>query len=257
MTTSNITVTREDALQRIQFNRPEKKNAITTDMYAALADAIAAAEADPGVRVMLMHGAGDCFTAGNDLHDFLTNPPRDENRPVFRFLLGISHATKPIVAAAHGVAVGIGTTMLLHCDLVYAAESARFHLPFVNLGLCPEGASSVLLPALAGYQRAAEMLLLGEVFTAAQAREIGMVTKIVAEAELLAVASAAARKLADKPPAPLRLTKRLLKHAVMPQIEAALAEEWREFRVLLLAPEAKEAFTAFLEKRKPDFSKSD
>ncbi len=252
---SHIATTRDGAIQRIQLNRPDKKNAITTEMYAALAAAIAAAESDRSVRVVLLHGAGDAFTAGNDLQDFLANPPREEASPVFGFLQGISHATKPLVAAVHGAAVGIGTTMLLHCDLVYAAESARFHLPFVNLGLCPEAASSVLLPTLAGYARAAALVLLGEPFGAASARAVGLVTEIVPDAELLAVATAAARALAAKPPAALRLSKQLLKRALMPQIEAALTEEARAFRALLVSAEAREAFSAFLEKRQPDFSR--
>jgi enoyl-CoA hydratase/carnithine racemase len=252
---TEVVTTREGAVQRVQLNRPDKKNAITTAMYAALADAITAADADPAVRVLLLHGAGDCFTAGNDLADFLANPPQSEDRPAFRFLHAISHAAKPIVAAVHGVAIGIGTTMLGHCDLVYAAEGTRFHLPFVNLGLCPEGASSLLLPLVAGYQRAAELLMLGEPFDAARARAAGLVNEIVPGTQLLAAAAAAAQKLAAKPPASLRLTKRLLKRALLPQIEAALAAELEVFVERLDSPEAKEAFTAFLEKRPPDFSK--
>ncbi|MGH8613000.1 MAG: enoyl-CoA hydratase [Gammaproteobacteria bacterium] len=252
---NHIAAAREGAVQRIQLNRPEKKNAITIEMYAALAEAITAAERDRSVRVLLLHGAGDTFCAGNDLQDFLTNPPQDEESPGFRFLRVMSHATKPLVAAVHGAAVGIGTTMLLHCDLVYAADSAHFHLPFVNLGLCPEGASSVLLPVLAGYPRAAELLMFGEPFGAAKARDVGLVTEVVPEAELLAVVTAAAKKLADKPPGALKIAKQLLRRALMPQIEAALEEESKQLRALLRSPEAKEAFTAFLEKRKPDFSK--
>jgi enoyl-CoA hydratase/carnithine racemase len=254
---TDIVTVCEGAVQRIQLNRPDKKNAITTAMYASLAGAIVAADADRSVRVMLLHGAGDGFTAGNDLNDFLANPPQSEDRPAFRFLQAISHAAKPIVAAVHGVAIGIGTTMLGHCDLVYAAEGTRFHLPFVNLGLCPEGASSLLLPLTAGYQRAAELLMLAEPFDAAKAREIGLVTEVVPASQLLAAAAAAAQKLAAKPPASLRLTKHLLKRALMPQIEAALAEELKAFQARLASPEAKEAFTAFFEKRLPDFSRHD
>jgi len=254
---TDIVTLREGAVQRIQLNRPDKKNAITTAMYAALADAIVAADADRSVRVMLLHGAGDAFTAGNDLHDFLANPAQSEDRPAFRFLHAISHAAKPIVAAVHGVAIGIGTTMLGHCDLVYAAEGTRFHLPFVNLGLCPEGASSVLLPLTAGYQRAAELLMLAEPFDAAKAREIGLVTEVVPGSQLLAAAAAAAQRLAAKPPQSLRVTKQLLKRALMPQIEAALAAELQAFAARLASPEAKEAFTAFFEKRPADFSKYD
>jgi enoyl-CoA hydratase/carnithine racemase len=245
---AEIVTTREGAVQRVQLNRPDKKNAITTAMYAALADALAAAEADRGVRVVLLHGAGDAFTAGNDLADFLANSPHAGDRPAPRFLHAISRAAKPIVAAVHGVA---------HCDLVYAAEGTRFHLPFVNLGLCPEGASSLLLPLAAGYQRAAELLMLGEPFTAAKARELGLVTEVVAGSELLATAGAAAQKLAAKPPASLRLTKQLLKRPLMREIEAALAAEFAAFADRLASPEAKEAFTAFFEKRPADFSKHD
>jgi enoyl-CoA hydratase/carnithine racemase len=252
---SHVTTAVEAGIQRVQINRPDKKNALTGAMYSALADALAAAGADRAVRVTLLHGAGDCFTAGNDVQDFLATPPSAENRPGFRFLEQISHAPKPIVAAVHGVAIGIGTTMLAHCDLVYAAEGARFQVPFVNLGLCPEGASSVLLPALAGYQRAAELLMLGEPFDAAKAREVGLVNEVVPQVRLMETATAVAQKLAAKPPESLRLTKQLLKRALLPQIDAALAAELKAFVTRLDSPEAKEAFTAFLEKRAPDFSK--
>jgi len=254
----HILLERQGAIQRIRINRPEKKNALTAAMYAAFAEAILAADRDPGVRVMLIGGAGDAFTAGNDLQDFLAHAPQGGGpRPVLDFLQVFSHAAKPIVAAVHGVAVGVGTTMLAHCDLVYAAEGTKFSMPFVNLGLCPENASSFLLPAILGYQRAAELLMFGEPFDATKAREIGLVNAVVPPAELAATAAAAAQKLASKPPASLRLTKRLMRRAWMPEIEAALAEESRAFAERLSSPEAKEAFTAFFEKRPPDFSRFD
>ena len=252
---SQIELSRDGAVQRIRMNRPEKKNALTSAMYAAFAEAIVAAERDAAVRVLLVDGAGDAFTAGNDLQDFLANPPHDGNRPVLGFLDLFAHASKPIVAAVHGVAVGVGTTMLAHCDLVYAAEGTRFSMPFVNLGLCPENASSFLLPAIAGYQRAAELLMLGEPFDAAKAREIGLVNAVVPLAALADTATAAAQKLAAKPPASLRLTKQLMKRGWLREIDAALAAESKAFQDRLASPEAKEAFTAFFEKRAADFSK--
>src|SRR5262245_34722623 len=252
---THIVITRAGPIKRIKLNRPEKKNAITQAMYAALADAIAQAEADAAVRVILLHGAGDTFTAGNDMQDFAAQPPQQQDSAAAQFLQAISHAAKPIVAAVHGVAIGIGTTLLLHCDFVYAADTARFHLPFVNLGLCPEGASSLLVPARAGYLRAAALVMLGEPFDAATARAAGIVTDIVPAAEVLAVATATAQKLAAKPTDALRRAKELLKRPLLPHIESALAEELRHFSVLVASPEAKEAFAAFLEKRQPDFSK--
>ena len=251
----SISSERQGPIQHIRFKRIERKNAITREMYQALAEAIAAAECDAAVRVMLLAGDASCFTAGNDLKDFADNPPRSADSPVFQFLRTLSHATKPVVAAVGGPAVGIGTTMLLHCDLVFAAPNARFHLPFVNLGLCPEAASSFLLPQLAGYQRAAAFLMLGEPFGAEQAREAGIVNAIVPEAQLLAVAGEAAQKLAAKPPASLRLTKQLMKAQHMKTVEQAMATESAHFGTLLSSPEAKEAFAAFFEKRAPDFSK--
>lgn len=251
----SIRVQTADAVTTIAFDRPEKKNAITAAMYAALADALEQAAGEPAVRCVLIRGSADTFTAGNDLQDFLANPPTGDAAPVKEFLQALAHVEKPFVAAVTGAAVGVGTTMLLHCDLVYAAEDARFALPFVNLGLCPEAASSFLLPAIAGYQRAAELLLLGEPFDAAKAREAGIVNEVLAPDLVLTAAEQAAHKLAAKPPAAVRVTKRLLKARMRAMTEAALAEELREFLERLVSPEAKEAFAAFLEKRKPDFSK--
>jgi len=252
---NEIFVEKAQRLQRIQLNRPAKKNALTAGMYRALADALREADRDSEVRAVLVHGVAGAFTAGNDLQDFLANPPRDDSSPAFAFLHALMQVEKPLVAAVNGVAIGIGTTLLLHCDLVYAAEDATFAMPFVNLGLCPEAASSFLLPALAGYQRAAELLLLGEPFDAAKAREVGIVTEVVPPDLVLATAEQAARKLAEKPPASVRLTKRLLKAQTRGMMEAALAQELGEFRERLVSPEAREAFAAFLEKRTPDFSK--
>ena len=235
---------------RVAINRPEKKNALTPDMYLSLRDAVNQAERDPEVRVVLLHGTEDCFTSGNDLQDFASSPPSGESSPVFQFLSALSQMKKPIVVAVHGPAVGIGTTMLLHCDLVYAGTSARFHLPFVNLGLCPEAASSFLLPRLAGYQRAAELLLLGEPFSAEKAQEIGLVNGVHPDKELLQNALAQAQKLAAKPPASVRLTKALLKKADAKMVAKTMAEESRLFAERLLSPEAKEAFAVFLGRKR-------
>jgi enoyl-CoA hydratase/carnithine racemase len=252
---SEVVVEKSERVLRIQLNRPAKKNALTTGMYRAFAEALRGAESDSDVRAILVHGAPDAFTAGNDLQDFLANPPQGPESPVLVFLDAVTHVDKPLVAAVNGVAVGIGTTMLLHCDLVYAGQDARFALPFVNLGLCPEAASSFLLPALVGYQRAAELLLLGEPFDAAKAHAIGLVTEVVPNDLALEAAEQAARKLAAKPPASVRLTKQLLKAQTKAMMEAALAEELRHFRERLVSAEAKEAFSAFLEKRRPDFTR--
>ena len=246
-----------DGILRVEIRRPEKKNALTGPMYAALADAFMAAERDPAVRVVLIHGQAGVFTAGNDLADFLDHPPLSEDppAPVFLFLQAFSTLSKPFVAAVTGPAVGIGTTMLLHCDLAYAGASAKFQLPFVNLGLCPEAASSLLLPALAGHVRAAEILLLGESFGADKALEIGLVNAVLPDAGVLEHALGQARKLAAQPSASVQLTKRLMKRAQAALVEQTMLEEGRHFRMRLLSPEAKEAFSAFLEKRKPDFTR--
>ena len=247
-------VCREHILH-LAIDRSEKLNALSPAMYEALSEAILHADSDPDIRVILIEGSGACFTSGNDLNDFVDSPPAGEKSPVFRFLQAISTARKPIVAAVSGPAVGIGATMLLHCDLVCAGEGARFELPFVNLGLCPEAACSLLLPQMAGHRRAAELLLLGEPFGAERAREIGLVNAIFPDRELSEQAFAMARKLAQRPPAAVRLTKDLLKKAGRRAVAETMAEEGRHFLQRLSSLEAKEAFTAFFERRKPDFSR--
>jgi len=244
----------QNRIARIELARPEKKNAITTEMYVQMAEALAAADADRDVRAVLLHGAADCFTAGNDLSDFLQRPPGAKS-PSWRFFDVLPSLSKPIVAAVGGPAVGIGTTLLLHCDLIYATPAARFQLPFVQLGIVPEFGSTYLLPLLAGYQRAAELLLLGQPFTAEKAREAGIVTDVVPEAELLQRALKAATQLAELPPESIRLTKRLMKSVHGEAVKRQVGEESRLFVERLSSPEAKEAMNAFLEKRKPDFSR--
>lgn len=252
----DILVARRGAVCGIEFNRPQKRNALTGEMYEALGAAVAAAEADDAVRVVLFHGQREAFTAGNDLGDFIRRPPQGEDTPVFRFLRAVSGAAKPLVAAVNGPAVGLGTTLLLHCDLVYAGEDARFQLPFTKLGLVPEFASSYLLPLVAGWQRAAELLLLGEPFDAQRAYEAGFVTRVVASADALDAAWQAAERLAALPGAALRATKALMKSAHRAAIEAQLGAEGAQFRRLLTEPAAREAFAAFMEKRAPDFSRA-
>ena len=252
---SHIRIETKDRVARIEIARLDKKNALTAEMYAAMADAIAAAEKDPQVRVMLIHGSADCFAAGNDLNDFLKSPDFDENAPVIRFMRAIATAAKPIVAAVGGPAVGIGTTMLLHCDLVYAAPNTRFQLPFVPLGIVPEAGSSLLLPMIAGYQRAAELLLLGKPFDAQKAVAAGFVNEIVPADQLIARAAQVALELAALPPASVRLTKQFMKQRYAKPLAELLVEEARVLTERMRSPEAREAFSAFFEKRKPDFSK--
>jgi enoyl-CoA hydratase/carnithine racemase len=239
----------------ITLNRVEKKNSITAAMYATMADALVQAEADATVRAVVFQGHETIFSAGNDIGDFLNAPPATAESPVFRFLRGISTFPKPVLAAVCGPAVGIGTTMLFHCDLVYAGDNAAFSMPFVNLGLCPEAASSYLAPQLMGYGRAAEALLLGEPFMAEAALEMGLISRIVPPAEVAALAQRQAQKLAAKPLSSLLETKRLMKQTQAPMVAARMAEEGQSFGRMLSEPAAREAFGAFMEKRKPDFSK--
>ena len=245
----------ESGIMTLTLNRLERKNSITAAMYGLLADAIGQAAADRAIRVVVLQGHETIFCAGNDIGDFLNQPPAGTDSPVFRFLRGIASFPKPLVAAVCGPAVGIGTTLLLHCDLVYAGDNAAFSLPFVNLGLCPEAASSLLLPQMLGYHRAAEALLLGEPFMAEAALEVGLVNRVVPPLEANGVAQAAARKLAAKPPSSLAETKRLMKHGMQAQVLRQMAEEGASFGRMLGEPAAKEAFGAFMDKRKPDFSR--
>lgn len=244
-----------DRVCTIRFNRPEKKNALTAAMYAALAEAIAAAEADPAVRVLLFAGDGASFTAGNDIMDFLQRPPSGDDSPVARFMRAMISLQKPAVAAVEGVAMGIGVTMLLQCDLVFAGEGTRLQMPFVNLGTCPELASSLILPAMMGHARAAELLMLGEPFDAATAREYGIVNRVCPRGETEAQARAAALRLAAQPPAALRTCKALLRRHARGAVEEAMQLEAKQFFAMLRGPEALEALGAFAQKRKPDFSR--
>jgi enoyl-CoA hydratase/carnithine racemase len=252
--TDHIVTEIDAGVQTIRINRPDKKNALTRAMYAAMADAIVGADANSMVRVSILTGTADSFTSGNDLNDFLAGGATEGESPVQRFLAALLGAKKPLVAAVNGIAVGVGVTMLLHCDLVYAGESATFQLPFVNLGLVPEAASSLLLPGLVGHQRAAELFLLGERFDARRAEAIGIVNAVHADAALSAIVLEQARKLAAKPPTAVRLTKALMRSG-----SARLAEQMREegehFARQLNSAEAREAMLAMLERRKPDFSR--
>lgn len=252
---SDILTHTDAGVMTITFNRLDKKNSITSTMYAAMADAVAQAAADTSVRVVLFQGHESIFSAGNDIGDFLNQPPSTQESPVFRFLRGIATFEKPLLAAVAGPAVGIGTTMLFHCDLVYAGDNAAFSMPFVNLGLCPEAASSLLAPRMFGYHRAAEALLMGDPFFAEAAQEVGLVNRVVPPTEVNGYAQAQARKLAGKPLSSLIETKRLMKGGYQQEVLAKMDEEGASFGRMLREPAAREAFGAFMEKRKPAFSK--
>ena len=254
MSTTDILMHTEAGVTTLTLNRVDKKNSLTRAMYSTLAGALLQAQDDASVRVVVLQGDLTVFCAGNDIADFLQRPPSEVDSPVFQFLRAIAAFPKPLVAAVCGPAVGIGTTMLFHCDLVYAGDNAAFSMPFVNLGLCPEAASSLLAPRLLGYHRAAEALLLGEPFMAEAAMEVGLVNRVVPPTECNAVAQAQARKLAAKPLASLIETKRLMKKGMLEPVLACMAEEGESFGRMLQQPAAREAFTAFMEKRRPDFS---
>lgn len=232
----------------MRLTRTDKKNALDIEMYDAIRVALEEAASDAEVRVVLLAGADGMFTAGNDIADFLNNPPTGEDSPVFRFLDALMGFEKPIVAAVDGIAVGVGTTMLLHCDLVVASERARFRLPFVNLGLVPEAASSYLLPRLAGVQRALELFLLGEFFDARAAREAGLVNAVVPPESVESEALEFAGAIANKPPEAVRLTKKLVRGPIAGEVRAASNREAEIFFERLRSPEAREAFGAFMKK---------
>ena len=251
-----IITERNEGILRIELNRPTKRNAMTSAMYLALAGSFNEATTDNYTRVVLWHGAGDSFCAGNDIDDFLKNPPGPGESPQARLMAALVNFDKPIVAAVHGAAIGGGTTMLTHCDFIYAGESTKFQMPFINLGLVPEFGSSCSLPARIGHLRAAELILLGAPFDARRAAEFGLVTEVVSDKDFLAMATETARKLAAKPAAALQASKRLMKQPFREQIKAAMKAENEEFSMQVRSEDAKEAFTAFLEKRKPDFTKT-
>ncbi len=240
----------------IRLNRPEKKNAINRAMYEALTAALRAAATARSVRVVVLRG-GDDFSAGNDIADFLANGKSAGMQPVLDFLDALSGFPKPLVAGVRGSAIGIGTTLLLHCDVVLATPSARFQLPFVQLGLVPEAASTLLLPAAVGRLKASWWLLTGEGFDAEAALEAGLITRLIGETTLDAEIDAVAARLVALPPAALRQTKALLRAPQEAAVREAMTREVQAFGAQLKSAEAKEAFTAFMEKRKPDFSRFD
>ena len=252
---SDILTHQDAGVLTLTFNRVERKNSINVAMYDALATALEKAAGDSATRVVVIQGHETIFSAGNDIEDFLKNKPAGMDSPVFRFLRGIATFPKPLVAAVCGPAVGVGTTLLFHCDLVYAGDNAAFSMPFVNLGLVPEAASSLLVPQMFGYHRAAEALLLGEPFMAEAALEVGLVNRVVPPSEANALAQAQARKLAAKPLSSLIATKQLMKGGQQKAVLERMGEEGAQFGRMLGEPAAREAMTAFMEKRKPDFSK--
>jgi enoyl-CoA hydratase/carnithine racemase len=252
---TDILTERSGSILRIQFNRPSKKNAMTSAMYITMADLLGAAAKDDGVRVVLWYGAGDSFCAGNDLEDFLKNPMGPGDSPQSRLINAFIAFEKPLVAAVQGFAIGGGTTMLTHCDFVYAGESAKFQMPFIDLALVPEFGTSYSIPARIGYLRAAELIQLGQPFDAQRAVEIGLATCVVPDQKLLATATMTAQKLAERPASALQACKRLMRLPDRPQLEQAAKLENEEFSARLRSADTKEAITAFFEKRKPDFNR--
>jgi enoyl-CoA hydratase/carnithine racemase len=252
----DILTERAGSILRVQLNRTTKRNAMTSAMYLSLAAIFDAVAKDETTRVVLWHGAGDSFCAGNDIEDFLKNPPGPGESPQARLMNALVNFDKPLVAAVHGAAIGGGTTMLTHCDFIYAGESAKFQLPFINLAIVPEFGSSCSLPARIGHVRAAELILLGESFSAARAAELGLVTQVVSDKEVLAKATQTAEKLAAKPAQALQVSKRLMKEPFRDQIRAAMKAENEAFSAQVRSDDAREAFAAFLERRKPDFTRA-
>jgi enoyl-CoA hydratase/carnithine racemase len=251
-----IITERSASVLRVLLNRPAKKNAMTSSMYVTLADIFTDAAKDEQTRVVLWHGAGDSFCAGNDIEDFLKNPPGPGNFPQARLMKALADFDKPLIVAVQGAAIGGGTTMLTHCDFVYAGESAKFQMPFVNLALVPEFGSSFSIPVRIGHIRAAELILLGLSFDARKAADLGLITQVVSDQNLLATATETARKLAAKPAGALKASKKLMKQSFSEQIKAAMKAENEEYSARVRSEDAKEAFAAFLQKRPPNFNRT-
>lgn len=239
----------------IEIARPEKKNALTRAMYQAMADALVAANDDKTVRAVLIQGQPSIFTSGNDIEDFMASPPRDEEAPVFQFMKAMIGCNKPIIAAVNGAAIGIGTTLLLHCDLVYVADDARLAMPFVSLGLVPEFGSSLIVPRLMGQRRAAEKLLLGDPFTGEQAVEYGIANSVLPAGEVVNYARRVAERFNSLPPTAVIESKKLMRRGTEEELLNTIQVEAEIFGARLRSPEAIEAFQAFFQKRQPDFSK--
>ncbi|MGY2163530.1 enoyl-CoA hydratase/isomerase family protein [Pseudomonas tolaasii] len=248
--TDAILLHRERGLLTLQLNRHDKKNALTRAMYTQLAEALDVADADADVRAVLIQGSNDCFTAGNDIGDFLEQPPSDLDSPPFHFMTSLINCRKPVVAGVAGSAVGIGTTLLLHCDLVYISRDARLRMPFVNLGLCPEFGSSLILPRLLGHAKAAELLLLGEGFTGEQAAEWGIATEALGSGEAaLAKAREMAQRFETLAPGAVQVTKQLMKSVDRQQLRQVIEEEGALFVQRLKSPEAIAALSGFIARR--------
>ncbi|RRJ83878.1 enoyl-CoA hydratase [Aestuariirhabdus litorea] len=250
-----IQCTVDTGVMLIRINREESRNALTHSMYFRMNDAIREAEESPSIRATLIHGSETSFCAGNDIMDFMQHPPLEDDAPVFRFMEAISKARKPLLAAVNGPAIGIGTTLLLHCDLVYAGDNAILQMPFANLALCPEAGSSLLIPQMIGHRKAAELLLLGEKMDAQQALELGFVNRVTAPDQSLPLALKSAQKMAAMAPDAICLSKQLMKEHQAGQLEQVIKREGAAFAERLRSAEAKEAFSAFLQKRPADFSR--
>jgi len=255
MSDNHVVSTLSEGVLTLRMNRLDKKNALTQAMYTALATAIEEAGRDPAVRALLITGDANCFSAGNDLQDFMNNTLQPGTSPVERFMKALAGFEKPVVGAACGVAVGVGVTMLLHCDLVYCGEKTKLNMPFVSLGICPEFASSYVLPRLMGHVRAAELLMLGEPFTAEKALQYGLVNALLPNEQVEAKALEKAQQLASLAPKAMRVTKMLLKKWSQATLAEAIDFEATYFIPMLKQPEAIESITAFMQKRKPDYSK--
>ena len=258
-----VKIDSEDSILKIGFNRPDKKNALNSEMYYAVRDALVSASEDSSVRVIVLYGEGGDFTSGNDVKDFLAfattkiSEGNDSEFPAKEFLDVLIPYNKPVIAAVDGVAVGIGATLTQHCDLVYASKEAKFHMPFVNLGLNPEAGTSFVLPKLVGYHNAAEILLSGDMFTSQRAHEMGFVNGVVEQSELMDFVMNEAKSISELAPTPVRLAKKMMKEHFIDQLIEVNQAEFNSFVNRMRSPEALEAMQAFMQKRKPDFSQFD